>query len=71
MAQKLTASIPLDLDLDGKYTIRFTAVDPETGAAVSDVNISGTQITCDNIGATSDAGLAVGPFMLVPGPASS
>jgi hypothetical protein len=71
MAQKLTASLPAELDLGGTYTLRFAALSPSTGAAVVGVVVSGVQIHCDNIGAIPDAGLAVGPFMLVPGPESS
>lgn len=68
MAGKYNSSIPPDLDLDEKYTLRFTALDPSTGAAVAGVVVSNVQITADNLSALADQGLESGPFMLVPGP---
>jgi hypothetical protein len=70
MAQKLTSSIPDGLDLDELYTIRFAALDPATGDAVTGVTISGVQIIAHNIGDAAGEALSVGPFMLVPGPAA-
>lgn len=68
MAGKYNSSIPPDLDLDEKYTLRFAALDPSTGAPVPGVVISNVQITADNLSALGDDELATGPFMLVPGP---
>lgn len=68
MAQKLTAALPPELDLDDLYTIRVAAIDPATGDDVAGVVVSNVQIVATNIGAAADASLEVGPFMLVPGP---
>jgi hypothetical protein len=64
----MKAPLPPDLDLDGGYTISFTAVDATTGAVVTGVVVSFAQMLVDNIGSGTDEELAVGPFMLVPGP---
>ena len=68
MAQKLIASMPDNLDLDANYTIRFTAVDPSSGAVVPSVNISNAALLVSNLTASADIALQSGPFMLVPGP---
>jgi hypothetical protein len=40
MPAPLKAGIPPDLDLDGGYTISFTALSPTTGALVAGVVVS-------------------------------
>lgn len=66
MAQKLDVGMPQDLDLTAGWTLRVTAVD-STGALVNGVNVSNMSIIADApLGAVDQ--LAVGPFMLVPGP---
>lgn len=68
MAQKIDANMPQDLDLGSGWTIRVTAVDP-SGSLVSNVKVSNMSIVADApLGAETGGGLAVGPFMLVPGP---
>jgi hypothetical protein len=56
------------MDLTANYTIRFTAVDASTGATVTGVNVSNAILLVENVAGGSDADLAAGPFMLVPGP---
>jgi len=68
VAQKLTAGLPQDLDLEELYTIRFAAVDPTTGAAVASVTVTNAQILCDNVSALPPEDLQVGPWLLIPGP---
>lgn len=68
MAQKLEAGMPDGLDLDESYTIRFSALDPSTGAAVSGVVISLAQIHAAEVSGNAAPDLNAGPFMLVPGP---
>jgi hypothetical protein len=68
MAIPLKAAMAEDLDLPDGYVLEWVAIDPTTGAnvagvVVTDVSIFGTAL---GLGATS--GLAVGPYMLVPGP---
>lgn len=67
MAQILNVPMPQDYDLLSGWTLRVTAVDA-TGSTVSGVSASNFRIVADS--PTSDTGreLAVGPFMLVPGP---
>jgi hypothetical protein len=68
MAKPYSASMPDNLDLPGNWTIRFAALDPSTGNAVAGVSVSGASLIVTNVGDGSDAELATGPFMLVPGP---
>jgi hypothetical protein len=48
MSQKLAASMPDTLDLPGNWIVRFAALDPSTGAAVSGVNVSGATMIVGN-----------------------
>lgn len=68
MARPLKASMPRDLDLEGTYTIRFTAIDPNTGAVIPNVQVKNMVLTVAPGANTSPTDLAVGPFLLVPGP---
>lgn len=52
MAQKLAAGIPSSLDLTQSWVLRFAAVDPTTGAAVTGVTISDAAIICTQVGPT-------------------
>ena len=70
MAQKLTAAMPEALNLDQKYTISFCALDPDTGDPVDGVTVSLAQIHAEVVTTGPAVDLNVGPFMLVPGPAS-
>lgn len=67
MAQKLDVPMPQDLDLTSGWSIRVTAVDT-TGAVVSGVKVSNMAIIADAPLGSDPGTLAVGPFMLVPGP---
>ena len=67
MAQKLDVSMPQDLDLTSAWSIRVTALD-SSGALVSGVNVSNMSIVADTQDPDTADQLAVGPFMLVPGP---
>ena len=40
MPQPLIANLPLDLILASGYVIRFTALDPATGAAITGVRVT-------------------------------
>lgn len=44
MAAPFSASIPPDLDLDANYIVRFAALSPTDGSAVSGVVVSGVSI---------------------------
>lgn len=70
MAIPWTIALPPDHVLTGSYTVRITAIDAATGATVSGVNVSNVTLQVENLGPTPDSALAVGPFMLVPGPGS-
>lgn len=67
MAQKIDCPMPQDLDLTASWSIRVTAVD-STGSLVSGVNVSNMAIVADTLNPDTADQLAVGPFMLVPGP---
>jgi hypothetical protein len=68
MAQPLTVALPPNLVMTDGWVVTIAAVDATTGADVTGVTITEALIQVDNIGPTSDAALASGPFMLVPGP---
>lgn len=44
MAQKLTAALPPDFDLPANFVVQLSAVDPTSGALVSNVNVSNVAI---------------------------
>lgn len=56
MAAPVVASLPPALDLPGGYTVRFTALDPTTGAVVSGVTISAATILTDTAPINVDTG---------------
>jgi len=70
MAQKLTASMPIDMDLEFNYTLEFAALDPATGDPVDGVVVSDAYLLVDQVSDGSADDLVSGPFMLVPGPAA-
>jgi hypothetical protein len=63
----LQAPLPQFYDLTNDYVIEFAAIDATTGDEVAGVLISNIAIQVDQVEGTPSA-LAVGPFMLVPGP---
>jgi hypothetical protein len=65
MAEPYIAPMPPYLDLGAGYQLQVSAVDPTTGDQVTGVTVSNFSIIVDNLGGGD---LAVGPFMLVPGP---
>jgi hypothetical protein len=70
VAQKITGAIPDQLDLVSAWQINIVAVNPSTGAAVSGVTFSNMALVVDTLMPDTVEALAVGPFMLVPGPAA-
>ena len=68
MAQKITASMPEGMDLDNSFTIQWAALDPSSGAAVAGVNVSNVGMLVAQVSPGTADDLAVGPFMIVPGP---
>jgi len=68
VAQKITASMPEGMDLDNSFTIQWAALDPSTGAAVSGVKVSNVGMLVAQVSPGTADDLAVGPFMIVPGP---
>lgn len=65
----LTLQAPLPAaDLPGGVTIKFEAISPTTGAAVSGVTIANAAVTAIQTNVPDDAIDPAGPFMLVPGP---
>lgn len=67
MAEPLIQAMPPNLDIGDGYVIRFAAVDPTTGAAVSGVVVSSVSILAADVAAAAAALDVAGPFMLVPG----
>lgn len=67
MAEPVVAPMPRDLDLAGSYTIRFTALNPTTGAVVPGVVVTDMVLTVQPGSSTSPSDLAVGPWLIVPG----
>jgi hypothetical protein len=69
MAVPQDAPLPPSLDLGPGWTLRVTALSTADGSVVSGVNVSNFGVTVGDAGGTIDTGaLAVGPYMLVPGP---
>jgi len=69
MAIPAEAPLPPDLDLGPGFTLRVTALAVSDGSVVSAVQASNFSVLLDDQGGTVDvAGLAVGPYLLVPGP---
>jgi hypothetical protein len=59
--------MPENIDVGAGYTLRVTAISPTTGNVVSGVKTSIVVIDAAALGSDVSV-LAVGPFMLVPGP---
>lgn len=68
MAAPMTTGLPEGLDLTKDYVIEFTALDASTGADVTSVVVSNVSLLVTALGPGALEDLAVGPFMLVPGP---
>ena len=68
MAAAYESAMPPELDLADGWTVRLTALDPTTGNKVSGVTVSNLALSVVPGGDTSVPGLAVGDFLLVPGP---
>lgn len=60
--------MPYDLDLTAGYTLRVTAIDPNSGSLVSGVVVDQTVITADATTVQDPSELAGGDWFLVPGP---
>lgn len=79
MAQKLTASMPENMDLDGTYTVRWAALDPATGADVAGVEISNaamlvSQVSPGGADELEGSGFTLEPLFVplpIPDPPSS
>jgi hypothetical protein len=56
MAAPVTAAFPPGLDLPGGYTVRFAALSPTDGSAVSGVTVSAATILTDTAAINVDAG---------------
>jgi hypothetical protein len=69
MPVPLDAPLPARLDLGPGFTLRVTALSTTDGSVVSGVKVSNLSVLVDDAGGTVDTSpLAVGPYMLVPGP---
>lgn len=65
---ELLATMPV-LPLTSDCVVKFEAINPTTGAAVSGVTVSQAVIYAVDIeGESSGGSVDSGPFMLVPGP---
>jgi hypothetical protein len=70
MAQKLAAALPPSMELEFNYTLEWAALDPVTGNPVAGVVVSQATLLVNDLVAGDGSQLAVGPFVLVNGPAS-
>jgi hypothetical protein len=59
-AKPLTVALPPGIDLSSGCTVRVTALDPNTGAEVTTVNISNITLEVDS---TGGGDLTFGPFV--------
>ena len=62
------APMPPDVELEGSYTVRLTALDPASGNHVTGVKVTGFVLTVLNAGSGEVTDLGFGEFLLVPGP---
>jgi len=69
MAAPVNARMPPELDLSGGYTVRFTALDPTTGAVDTSVKVSNASLFVVQVSGAADD-LSSGPFLFVAGPAA-
>ena len=63
----LDAGIP-QIALPGKSTVKFEAISPTTGAAITGVTVSTIAIYGYDRSETGEPTAGSGPFMFVPGP---
>lgn len=68
MSLPVKTGLPDNMSIGPGYTIRFTAVDPTTGAVVAGVTVSDASIFCTASSGVGGTDLSSGPFMFVPGP---
>lgn len=68
MPAPVNGPIPEDLDLPDGYIVQWNAIDPVTGLDVAGVVVTNVSIFGTALGGDTGAGIAAGPFMLVPGP---
>ena len=69
MPVPLDAPLPPNLDLGPGFTLRVTALSTADGTVVSGVKVTNLGVELNDLDGTIDTGgLAVGPFLLVPGP---
>lgn len=66
MAKPLIVTLPPGVIVSGGWTIRVTALNPDTGATVAGVVVSNVSLDVEGEAAL----LEFGPFMLVTGPAA-
>lgn len=67
MPAPMTAAIPWALDVSEGYVLRFTAVDPTTGATVSGVTVSGATVEGQSVTGAVPGPEGEDPFpLLVP-----
>lgn len=59
--------MPPELDLEGNYTVRVTAIDPTTGNLVTGVKVSDLVMMVNTLGGTVPTDLETGAWLLVPG----
>lgn len=66
MAQKLTASMPENMDLDGTYTVQWAALDPTTGENVGGVLIGNAAMLVSQVSPGGAGELEGSGFTLEP-----
>lgn len=67
MAAPVKCAMPDNVDINATYTLQISAQDAATGDEVSGVQFSNMSIEAVDLSGGGDL-LAVGPYMLVPGP---
>lgn len=67
MAQPFLEPLPPDLHLGAGCVVRFTAIDPTTGATVAGVQVTDAMVVLTNLTGGPASDLEFGPFQLVPG----
>lgn len=64
MAAPIDASLPPNLIIGDGYTLRFSAIDPNTGAAITGVTVSAVTVQTEDLSGASGS-LQPGPYLYV------
>lgn len=68
MADKINVAMPESMVIGDGWTVEWAAVDPVSGADISGVTVTNTNVVATDVSPAPQTNEQLGPFMLVPGP---